>query len=104
MSIINKEKLMNFAMQKGMVLMQNPKVMNMAMKAFEIRGKVNTKIDDSINKVAKTFKLAVQDDINKTNYNLRGVSQNIKDLTETVEGLQEQLKKMDKKSTSKSSK
>ena len=102
MALVDKEKIKNYAMQKSMEMMQNPKVMqvmqnpkvmNAMMKAFEHRNKTKAKIDNSVNKMAKTFNLVVQSDITETKQSVRTLTNNVKELTETVEALQKQLKK-----------
>ena len=106
MALVDKEKIRMYAMQKGMEMMQNPKVMqvmqnpkvmNAMMKAFEHRNKTQAKIDETLNKVAKTFKVAPQSDLTETNHSLRGVKTNVQELTETVDKLEKQLKKSEAK-------
>ncbi len=97
MALVDKEKLKNYAMQKSMVMMQNPRVMNAAMKAIEMRGKLNDRVDNTVNKVAESLKLVVKEDITKTNHALKDIGHNIKDLSETIETLQKQLKKSEAK-------
>ena len=106
MALVNREKLRNYAMQKSMEMMQNPKVqkfmqnpkvMNAMMKGFEHRTKTQAKIDDTINKMAKSFNLVVKNDITETNQSVRGLKSSVQELTETVETLQAQLKKSESK-------
>ena len=61
MALVDKERIRMFAMRRSMAMMQNPKAMKAIMKAFEHRNKTKAKIDDTVNKVAKTFNLVVID-------------------------------------------
>ena len=102
MPLVDKEKIRNYAMQKSMEMMQNPKVMkvmqnpkvmNAMMKAFEHRNKTKAKIDARVNKMAKSFNLVVQNEMTETNHSVRTLTNTVKELTETVEELQKQIKK-----------
>ena len=69
MALVDKKKLKLFATKKSMEMMQNPmvmqaiqnpKVINTVVKVFEHRNKTKAIIDDTVNKVAKTFNLVVK--------------------------------------------
>jgi polyhydroxyalkanoate synthesis regulator phasin len=60
-------------------------------KAFEHGNETKAKIDDTVNKMAKTFGLVVQNEIIETNHSIRALEENVRELSETVEDLQKQI-------------
>jgi archaellum component FlaC len=93
MALVDEEKIRIFAMRTSKAILQSPKAMKVIMKAFEHRNKTKAKIDDTVNKVAKTFNLVVKNELTETNHSIRALKDNVKELTETVEDLQKQINK-----------
>ena len=91
MAFVDKEKLRMFAMRRSMGMIQNPKVTKAIVKAFEHGNKTKAKIDDTVNKMAGTFNLVVRNEIIETNHTIRALEDNVRELRETVEGLQKQI-------------
>lgn len=78
-------------LKRGMKIMQDPKVaklvqdervMKVAMQAFQLRGKVQDRIDDRVEKVAKSLGLVTKNDV--------------KDLRRTIKKLENELEKTKK--------
>ena len=63
-----------------MKLMSNPKVMNVVMKGFQLRGKAQASIDERVDKLAKSLKLATRAEV--------------KDLKDTIRTLERALKEV----------
>ena len=61
-----------------MKLMSNPRVMNAMMKAFQIRGAVQTAVDERIKRMAKTLKLATKEDLGALRSSLSTLERTIK--------------------------
>jgi septal ring factor EnvC (AmiA/AmiB activator) len=91
MAWVEKERLLMFAMQRSMGMMQNPKVTKAIVKAFEHSNKTRARIDDTIDKMAKTFGLVVKNEIVETNHSIRALEDNVRELSETVEDLRKQM-------------
>jgi septal ring factor EnvC (AmiA/AmiB activator) len=77
-----------FLKKRGMELMQDPKVtklvqdervMKVAMQAFQLRGKVQEQIDGNVEKVAKSLGLVTKNDV--------------RELKRTIKKLETELKK-----------
>ncbi len=69
MALIDKEKIRMFAIQKSTEMMQNPmvmqamqspKIIHTMVKVFEHSNKTKTIIDNTVNKMAKSFNLVVK--------------------------------------------
>ncbi len=93
MALMDKERIKMFGMRRSVAMMQNHRVMNAVVKAFEHRSNAKARIDYTANKVAKTFNLVVKNEMNETNHTIRVLRDNVKDLTETVDDLQKQIKR-----------
>jgi len=91
MALVDKEKLRMFAMRRSMGMIQNPKVTKAIVKAFEHGNKTKARIDDTVDKVAKTFNLVVKNEIIETNHSIAALEENVRELSETVEDLQKQI-------------
>ena len=91
MALVDKDRLRMFAMRRSMGMMQNPKALKVILKAFEHGNKTKAKIDDTANKMARTFHLVVRNEIIETNHSVRALEDNVRELSEKVEGLQKQM-------------
>ena len=93
MVFVDKERFRMFAMRRSIGMMQNPKVTKAIVKAFEHGNKTKAKLDDTVDKVAKTLNLVVRNEMTETNHSIRALENKVKELTETVEDLQKQMNK-----------
>jgi tRNA-dihydrouridine synthase len=91
MVFVDKERFRMFAIQRGRGMMQNPKVTKAIVKALEHRNKTKARIDETVNKVAKTFGLVIKNEIIETNHSIRALEDNVRELSKTVEDLQKQI-------------
>ena len=91
MAFVDKEKLGMFAMRRSIGMMQNPKVTKAIVKAFEHGNKTKARIDDTVNKMARTFHLVVKNELIETNHSIRALEDIVRELSETVEDLQNQI-------------
>jgi len=91
MAFVDKERFRMFAMRRSMGILQNPKALKAILKAFEHKNKTKAKIDDTVNKMARTFNLVVKNEIIETNHSIRALEDNVRELSETVEDLQKQI-------------
>jgi polyhydroxyalkanoate synthesis regulator phasin len=69
-----------------MKLMSNPKVMNVVMKGFQLRGQVQASIDEKVQSIAKSLKLATREEV-------RDLKDTIRSLERTLKDVQAQVKK-----------
>jgi hypothetical protein len=58
--------------------MSNPKVMNVAMQAFQIRSKAQASIDEKVKSLAKTLKLATRDEVRELKNTIRSLEESLK--------------------------
>jgi flagellar motility protein MotE (MotC chaperone) len=91
MAFVDKERFRMFAMRRSIGMMQNPKVTKAIVKAFEHGNKTKAKIDDTVNKMARTFNLVVKNEIIETNHSIRALEDNVRELSENVEDLRKQI-------------
>jgi len=91
MALLDKERFRMFAMRRSMGILQNRKALKAILKAFEHKNKTKAKIDDTVNKMARTFNLVVKNEIVETNHSIRALEDNVRELSETVEDLQKQI-------------
>lgn len=56
-----------------MGLMSNPRVMKVMMQAFALRGNVQAAVDKRVKRLAKTFKLATQEEVRDLKATVRGL-------------------------------
>jgi hypothetical protein len=86
-----KQKVMERGMKlvsdpRVMKLMSNPKVMNVVMKGFQLRGKAQASIDERVQKLAKTLKLATREEV-------AGLKDTIRTLERALKEVQAEVKK-----------
>src|SRR5438874_6990207 len=67
-----------------MKLMSNPKVMNVVMKGFQLRGKAQASIDERVQKLAKTLKLATREEVSGLKDTIRTLERALKDVQAEV--------------------
>ena len=91
MAFVEKERFRMFAMRRSIGMMQNPKVTKAIVKAFEQGNKTKAKLDDTVNKMARTFNLVVKNEIIETNHSIRALEDNVRELSENVEDLRKQI-------------
>ncbi len=91
MAFVDKERFRMFAMRRSIGMMQNPKVTKAIVKAFEHGNKTKAKLDDTVNKMARTFSLVVKNEIIETNHSIRALEDNVRELSENVEDLRKQI-------------
>jgi len=91
MAFVDKEELRMFAMRRSMGIIQNPKVTKAIVKAFEHGNKTKAKLDDTVNKMARTFHLVVKNEIIETNHSIRALEDNVRELSKNVEDLRKQI-------------
>lgn len=91
MAFVDKERFRMFAMRRSIGMMQNPKVTKAIVKAFEHGNKTKAKLDDTVNKMARTFNLVVKNEIIETNHSIRALEDNVRELSENVEDLRKQI-------------
>ena len=91
MAFVDKEKLGMFAMRRSIGMMQNPKATKAIVKAFEHGNRAKGKLDDTINKMARTLNLVVKNEIIETNHSVRALEDNVRELSENVEDLRKQI-------------
>lgn len=91
MAFVDKERFRMFAMRRSIGMMQDPKVTKAIVKAFEHGNKTKAKLDDTVNKMARTFSLVVKNEIIETNHSIRALEDNVRELSETVEDLRKQI-------------
>ena len=91
MAFVDKERFRMFAMRRSIGMMQNPKVTKAIVKAFEHGNKAKAKLDDTVNKMARTFSLVVKNEIIETNHSIRALEDNVRELSENVEDLRKQI-------------
>lgn len=58
-------------------LMQDERVMRAAMQALQMRGKLQQRFDDRVDRVARTFNLATKREIRELKRNLRRLEQEL---------------------------
>ena len=68
-----------------MKLMSNPKVMNVVMKGFQLRGQVQASIDEKVQSIAKTFKLATREEVRDLKDTIRSLERTLKDVQAQVQ-------------------
>ena len=85
--MLNIKKLQETAMREGMKLMSNPRVMKLMqdprfmkvmMRAFQVRGDLQSRFDARARRFAKTFKLATREDVEQLKSTLRGLEKSLK--------------------------
>jgi hypothetical protein len=86
-----KQKVMERGMKlmsdpRVMKLMSNPKVMNVVMKGFQLRGKAQASIDERVQQLAKTLKLATREEV-------AGLKDTIRTLERALKEVQAEVKK-----------
>ena len=91
MAFVDKERFRMFAMRRSIGMMQNPKVTKAIVKAFEHGNKTKAKIDNTVNKMARTLNLVVKNEIIETNHSVRALEDNVRELSENVEDLRKQI-------------
>ena len=91
MAFVDKERFRMFAMRRSIGMMQNPKVTKAIVKAFEHGNKTKAKLDETVNKMARTFNLVVKNEIIETNDSIRALEDNVRELSENVEDLRKQI-------------
>lgn len=91
MAFVDKEGFRMFAMRRSIGIMQNPKVTKAIVKAFEHGNKTKAKIDNAVNKIARTINLVVKNEIIETNHSIRVLEDNVRELSENVEDLRKQI-------------
>jgi hypothetical protein len=86
--------LKKLVMERGMKLMSdprvmkvmsNPKVMNVVMKGFQLRGKAQASIDQRVQSIAKTLKLATREEVRDLKETIRGLERTLKDVQAEVQ-------------------
>jgi hypothetical protein len=71
--------------ETGMKLMQNERVMNAAMKAFALRGKLQSSLESASSRLASTFGFATKEEMGK----LRAIIRDLEDSLERMQSEQE---------------
>lgn len=88
------KKLRESALREGMKLMgdprvmklmSNPKVMNVMMKAFQLRGTVQTAVDDRVKQVARSLKLATREDVSSLRSTISSLERTLKQVESKLE-------------------
>jgi flagellar motility protein MotE (MotC chaperone) len=91
MAFVEKERFRMFAMRRSIGMIQNPKVTKAIVKAFEHGRRTKAKLDDTVNKMARTFNLVVKNEIIETKHSIRALEDNVRELSENVEDLRKQI-------------
>ena len=68
-----------------MKLMSNPKVMNVVMKGFQLRGKAQASIDQRVQSLAKTLKLATREEVRDLKDTIRTLERALKEVQAEVQ-------------------
>ena len=84
-----KQKVMERGMKlmsdpRVMKLMSNPKVMNVVMKGFQLRGKAQASIDERVQKLARSLKLATREEVRDLKETIRTLERALKDVQAEV--------------------
>ena len=81
------------AMREGMKLMSDPRVMKMMqdprfmkvmMKAFQLRGEMQTAVEKQGKKLARTFKFATRDEVDQLKSTIRSLERNLETVQSQV--------------------
>lgn len=92
----------SFLKKRSMEIMQDPKVaklvqdervMKVAMQAFQLRGKVQEQIDDNVEKVAKSLGLVTKDEVRDLKRTIKKLENELKKTTQTAEAARDAAKK-----------
>lgn len=68
-----------------MKLMSNPKVMNVVMKGFQLRGKAQASIDQRVQSLAKSLKLATREEVRDLKDTIRTLERALKEVQAEVQ-------------------
>ena len=92
--MVDLKKLRESAMREGMKLMgdprvmklmMNPRVQKVVMRAFQIRGEIQGRLDERRKRFARRFNLATRDDVNSLRDAIRSLESALQSVQSKVE-------------------
>lgn len=92
----------SFLKKRGMQIMQDPnvaklmqdeRVMKVAMQAFQLRGRVQEQIDGNVEKAAKSLGLVTKDEVRELKRTIKKLETEIKKTQQTAEAARDAVKK-----------
>jgi predicted RNase H-like nuclease (RuvC/YqgF family) len=89
-----KEKFMIYLMRIGLKAMQNPGIMNWAIKSVEKKKQRRLNREEKIGQFARSWKIATGDEIISTNHVLRDLKYTVKELSKKADMLQKELEEL----------